>query len=561
MRLYPWKQHVVAGVVTSAALAGLLLLLSRISSASFVPLDIADAMIRLTPGAVATFGIETLGSLAKLIIELTGSLILIIFGGAIGWLYGRIAPRPLALAAIVLAIIPTMLTLLVQSMIGGLRGGVIGFSLTILAYLGWGGMLAWIINRVTPSTAALLTADPAQETSRRIFLLRSAGTMLAVAVGTTAIAELLGTNESDTQVAGAGQALPTSAPVQPTAAPAPTSAPTSLPAATTIANAPTAQPTDVAAPTAIPEPSATPVPAFAPAPGTRAPFNTNETLYVISSSTRDPIVERETWKLMIAGAVDTPFDISYNELLAMPRIEQTSTLACISNEVGNYLIGNVMWTGIRLRDLLERAGVQDGVIDVKLTAAEGYTESIPLAKAMDPTSIIAYGIGGEALVVKHGFPARLIVPGLYGVKNVKWLTKIELVRTDYKGYWQQRGWTDDATITTTAVFDTGNPRLSKEPLRLQQGIVPLGGVAFAGNRGITTVEIRIDDGEWTQTTLDPQSDPLTWRVWRYNWAATPGKHTLTLRAVDGTGQPQIEKPRDTHPDGATGYHIIMVEVA
>lgn len=555
MKPHAWRQHLLAGLLATAALVGLMLLLSYVTALSFVPLDVADAIIHLTPGAIATRGIESLGPLAKLMIELTGALIVIAAGGAAAVIYGRRGPRPLALAGLALALLAAALTVVAQLAAGGLRGGPIGLGLTGLLYLGWGYGLAWMLNR--------LAAPAATDSGRRTFLLQSGGTLLAVAVGSTALAELVRRSGAATpSVAGAGQALPTSPPA-PTATSAPTVAPSATPAPTALASAAeasaTSAPTSAPAPT--PAPSATPAPAFAPASNLRGRYNDNTSLYVISSGTRDPEVARESWRLSVGGAVDSPFSLAYDELVATARVDQTSTLECISNEVGNYLIGNVKWNGVRLRDLLERAGVQDGVIDIKLTAADGYTESVPLARAMDPTGLIAYGIDGQALAVKHGFPARLIVPGLYGEKNVKWLTKIEAVREDYQGYWQQRGWTDDATIHTTSVIDNGNSFLGPQPpLTRENGVVAVGGIAFAGNRGISKVEIQVDGGDWQPATLDPMSDPLTWRFWRYDWAAAPGKHTLSVRAVDGEGNPQIMQPRPPHPDGATGYHSVTVEV-
>lgn len=555
----PWFQYVIAGVLATAALVGLLLLLAQVSPVSFVPLDISDAIIRLTPGAVATQGIESLGPWAKQLIEASGTLIFLLFGALIAWLYGRIAPRPLAIAGIVLTIISLALTLLAQTLGGGLRGGALGLGLTAMLYALWGFGLVLMINRlVAPATATATELDPL----RRTFLLRSGGGLLAVALGSTAIAQLLERSGVVREVAGASQALPTSPPA---AAQQATQAPTAAPAAITTpvagatAAAPTRAPTAVA-PTTAPTATPTPVP-FVPTSATRSPFNTNETLYVISSATRDPQVDKDQWRLEIGGAVDTPFSLSYAELLALPRTDQTSTLECISNEVGNYLIGNVKWNGVQFKLLLERAGVQEGVIDIKLTAAEGYTELIPLAKALDPTTLIAYGIDDQALAINHGFPTRLIVPGLYGEKNVKWLTKIEAAREDYQGYWQQRGWTDTAIVETTAVIDNANPFLgTPPPIERENGIVPLGGIAFAGNRGVSKVEIKIDDGDWQAAQLDPQNDPLTWRFWRYDWQASPGKHTLTVRATDGTGALQTDKIRGQHPDGATGYHSIPVEV-
>lgn len=544
------------GMLASAALAGLILLGSRLTTLSFVPLDIADAIIHLTPGAIATQGIENLGPTAKLMIEATGSILFVLLGALVAVSYSRIAPKPTVVAGLLLALVPLVLTVIVQMIAGGLRGGTTGLGLTIILYALWGVVVAWAVNRIFSTPA-----EPAEDTSRRAFLLQSGGVMLGVALGSTAIAKLLERNGVEQSVAGAAQALPTAASV-------PTTAPTSAPSATampiaaasnlqstaTAAGAPTSEPT--AAPTLEP----TPAP-FEPAPATRSPYNTNETLYVISSGTRDPIVDKGSWKLAIGGAVANPFSITYDELLAMPRVDEANTLECISNEVGNYLIGNCKWNGVRLRDLLERAGLQDNIVDIKFTAAEGYTESIPFAKAMEDTTMIAYGIDGEALAVKHGFPARLRVPGLYGEKNVKWLTKIEAVRDDYQGYWQQRGWTDTAIIETTSVFDTANPFLgTPPPLALENGIIPLGGIAFAGDRGVDKVEVQIDGGDWVEATLGPQENPRAWRFWRYDWAAEPGKHKLVVRATDSTGALQTEAERPPHPDGATGWQHIDVEV-
>ncbi|MBC8162848.1 MAG: molybdopterin-dependent oxidoreductase [Roseiflexaceae bacterium] len=572
MRQQGWIRYVGIGVCATAALLGVLLLVSRLTTVSFVPLDIADAIIRLTPGAIATQGIENLGPIAKVMVELSGSAIFLAVGGLLAWLYARFAPRPPLLAGVALALVVFGLTLLAQAIAGRLSGSALTLPLTAVLYLSWGSALAWAVNRLvaTRSVAAGDSEAVQAAPERRSFLFRSGGAFLAVAVGSGAIAQLLERTGAGSQVAGAGEALPGAAP---TTAPAATSTATTG-AASTAASAPTiaaSAPTVASAPTTAAE-STSPAPTaghaveesmpmFMAADGTRAPFNNNESLYVISSATRDPEVDRGSWKLEVGGAVNTPFELNYDDLLALPATQQISTMECISNEVGNYLIGNVKWTGVTLEGLLERAGVQDGVIDIKLTAADGYTESIPLDRAMNPNTLVAYGIDGQALGVKHGFPARLRVPGLYGEKNVKWLTKIEAVREDYQGYWQQRGWTDTAIIETTAVIDTGNPRISANPLPRENGVVPLGGIAFSGERGISKVELKIDDGEWQEAALDPESNPISWRFWRYDWQAEPGKHTLAVRATDGTGTLQTDAVRDTHPDGATGYHIIEVTVA
>lgn len=292
--------------------------------------------------------------------------------------------------------------------------------------------------------------------------------------------------------------------------------------------------------------------------GMPAPITSTSEFYAVSKNLVDPDSVPQGWKLTLAGLVDEPYQLSLDDLRKLPVVEQTQTLVCISNEVGGNLIGNAEWKGVRLRDLLERAKVRPGTVDIKLRCADGYTESIPLAKAMDPGVVLAYEMNGAPLNAKHGAPARLLVPDIFGMKNAKWIGRIEAVGEDYKGYWQGQGWSDVATIQTMSqlrVPDKGTAISVGRP-------VQVGGVAFAGARGVTRVEWSVDGGStWREARLREEIAPYSWRLWEAEW--TPeraGDAELVVRATDGAGDLQTADERDTLPDGATGYHSIRVRV-
>ncbi len=286
------------------------------------------------------------------------------------------------------------------------------------------------------------------------------------------------------------------------------------------------------------------------------PVTPNSNFYLISKNFVDPTVDEDNWRLRVTGLVDTPRDVAYADLLAMQAQDQLTTLTCISNEIGGDLISNAKWTGVRLSDILSISGIQPGASELALYADDGYTESFPLSKALEPTTMLAYLMNDEPLSSRHGFPARLIVPGKYGIKNVKWLTRIDLVASDFKGYWQQRGWTDDATIQTMSRFDVPGARAI-----VPFGPVELAGIAFAGDREIENVEISADGDTWQAVDSIERIAPLSWAIWRFTWnPPDSGTYTLRVRAIDGTGAMQTSDRRDPIPDGATGYHTLDIGI-
>ena len=294
------------------------------------------------------------------------------------------------------------------------------------------------------------------------------------------------------------------------------------------------------------------------APGI-TPFRTpNEQFYRIDTALVIPRVSADSWSLTIDGEVDRPFSIGYDELLAMPLVEADITLTCVSNEVGGPYIGAARWLGVRTRDLLERAGVRVGVDQILSRSTDGMTISTPVQALTDERdSLVAVAMNGEPLPALHGFPARLVTPGLYGfVGATKWLTR--MTATTYAAtaaYWTERGWATDAPVRTESRIDTPRALSTVAP-----GRVVVGGVAWAQGRGIERVEVRVDDGAWQQATLGPDAGIDFWRQWYLAWDASPGRHRLTVRATDGTGTTQTEQDTPPFPSGATGWHDIVVEV-
>ena len=284
-----------------------------------------------------------------------------------------------------------------------------------------------------------------------------------------------------------------------------------------------------------------------------------EEFYRVDTALVIPRINVADWKLEIDGKVDNKLTITFDQLLTMPMIEKDITLNCVSNEVGGPYISSARWLGVRVRDLLERAGIQDGVDQILSESTDGMTISTPVeALTDDRDAIIAVAMDGAPLPARHGFPARLVTPGLYGfVGATKWLTR--LTATTYaaeQAYWTKRDWLTDGTVKTQARIDTP-AGLATQPA----GKIAVGGVAWAQRRGITEVEVRVDDGPWQKATLGPDGGTDYWRQWFWVWDATPGRHDLTVRAKDGTGAFQTEQRADPFPGGASGWHSIVVLIS
>jgi hypothetical protein len=271
-----------------------------------------------------------------------------------------------------------------------------------------------------------------------------------------------------------------------------------------------------------------------------------------------PAVKAEEWRLRVHGMVERELTLTYEALIARPLVERDITLACVSNPVGGEYIGNARWLGTPLADVLREAGVDPAADQLVSRSVDGFTIGTPTAVVLDGRdAMLAIGMNGEPLPLAHGFPVRMIVPGLYGyVSAMKWIVELELTTFDaFDAYWIQRGWAEQAPIKTQSRIDT--PRSGAA---LRAGTVPVAGVAWAQHTGIEAVELRVDDGPWRRAELSEQDTVDTWRQWVVRWDATPGDHRLEVRATDRSGAVQPSEIAPPFPDGATGYHAVSVTV-
>jgi DMSO/TMAO reductase YedYZ molybdopterin-dependent catalytic subunit len=286
----------------------------------------------------------------------------------------------------------------------------------------------------------------------------------------------------------------------------------------------------------------------------------NDQFYRIDTAFVVPDVDRATWTLKVTGLVEREVELTWDELVQLPIIEQHVTIACVSNEVGGGLVGNAAWSGVELRSVLEMAGVRPEADQLVGLSHDGFSAGMPMAWIMDESRspMIAIGMNGQPLPRQHGYPARLIVPGLYGyVSATKWLTELRLTTfRDYQAFWIVRGWAERAPILTQSRIDV--PRRGAS---VAAGRVAVAGVAWAPDRGIQRVEVRVDDGDWQATRISTPISDATWVQWLYEWDAAPGSHRLEVRATDGTGDVQTDEQTRPFPDGARGHHWVDVRVA
>ena len=384
----------------------------------------------------------------------------------------------------------------------------------------------WRLARsAEPTRAVPVTDDIVADPSRRAVLGAAGGALALAALGGLGSRRLR--NDDVVDAARAATELPR---------PAATTS-TTTPTATTATTARRAASFDVAGLT----PYVTP----------------NDDFYRIDTALQTPQVDVNDWSLRITGMVDEPYELTYDELVAMATTEETVTLSCVSNEIGGGLVGNAVWQGVPLATLLDRAGVQPGASQIVGRSVDDFTAGFPTEIGLDGrVAMVAVAMNGEPLPVDHGFPVRLVVAGLYGyVSATKWLREIELTTwEDFDGYWIPRGWSKEGPIKTSSRIDV--PRSGST---LDAGRQAIAGVAWAPPGGITAVEVSIDD-EWFPATLGEAASGNTWVQWVYEWEATPGEHRIRVRATDADGVTQTEDSARPAPDGATGWHSRTVNV-
>ncbi|MGH2418087.1 MAG: molybdopterin-dependent oxidoreductase [Candidatus Limnocylindria bacterium] len=493
----------------AAALGGAELLAGLLPGAASPIIAIGDTIIALQPPGAKQFVVDLFGEADKLVLNLVIAGVAVAGAAGIGILArtrpglaraGIAAGGLLALGAGLRDPLSEPVTTLIVA------AAAAGIAMGVLAWL-----MALAFDRARPAEAEM----PAW--GRRRFL----GTSIAV-IGVAATSGVIGRGLLDRgrlNVSTAAEALPA------------------------------------------PETTAPPLPAGSAieVEGVSPIVTPNRDFYRIDTALLVPRPDVATWRLQVNGMVDRPFELTYDELLAMPLLEQYVTIACVSNEVGGSLVGNALWSGVRLKELLERAGVQPEATQIVGRAVDGFTVGFPTAHVLadEREALVAVAMNGEPLPPSHGYPARLIVPGLFGyVSATKWLTQIELTTLDgFDAYWVPLGWAKQGPILTQSRID-----VPTHGARVAAGTVAVAGVAWAPDRGIQAVEVQVDEDGWEPAELSTPISDATWVQFVHRWDATPGEHLLRVRATDGAGEVQTDMRTRPAPDGSRGHHTIRVTV-
>lgn len=511
-RIRGWDS--AAGLLAAAVALGVGELVAGILRQVSLVVSVGDAVIDVLPSAVVKLAIEVFGTSDKLALLVTIVLGSLGLGALLGPAVAR-RPRAGVVAFAGFALVGTL---------AGARDprtlGIVAFAIAaVAAGAGW-FTLRRLLEAATPTEPAVTM--PGRGLADRRRFLRFAGAATGAAVTSAFVGrQIIG---APVDVDAQRDAL-----VLPTVEGAPTPAVDAL---------------DV--------------------PGITPLITPNGEFYRIDTALVVPRVDVNSWRLRVTGMVDTPYEITFDELSALASLSEPVTLVCVSNEVGGGLAGTAVWLGVPLVALLERAGVHADATQIVGRSVDGFTVGFPTEVLLDGrAAMVAIAMNGEPLPAEHGFPARLVVPGLYGyVSATKWLEEIELTTLDaFDAYWIPRGWAKEAPIKTQSRIDVPRNRRA-----LDAGRQAVAGVAWGGLRSISRVEVRIrpqgdEGGEWREATMGGALSQSTWRQWVYEWdASAPGDYEIAVRATDGEGNVQTEVERRPDPDGATGHHLVRVSV-
>jgi DMSO/TMAO reductase YedYZ molybdopterin-dependent catalytic subunit len=510
----------IAGSVAALTGAGVALLVCGVltsvwSSFPFPPIVVSEGIAAVIPGRVAAFFIDTLQHTALPLTVVGTGLALALaaweLGRLIPWLHDRLHASTTLAAAV--AATPLYVVSILAFRPNTTTVGRVEFAIGVGVAFVLGAVGAGrVFHRLTWATAVPSAggdADLARRSVLRAFALTGGGMVLGAAHLSRFIHSA---PDPGSRALRARDVSP--------------------------AKAPSAQPGDAA---------------FAHISGLTSRVTPTADHYVVDEELFDPQIDPKTWRLRVFGSVDTELSITYDQLLSMPAVEQYFTLECISNAVGGNLMSTARWTGVPMRSILQKAGVKPGAVEVVSRAVGGYSDSLPMADALRSGTLIAIGMNGTALPRAHGFPARILAPGHYGMKQPKWLESLEVVDRPYQGYWEHRGWSKTAIVKTTSRMDTTGANAAP---------YTLAGLAFAGDRGISKVEVSLDQGTtWKEADLESELSAFTWRRWRLPYTpSTSGTVTAHIRATDGKGQLQTSTVVDTYPSGASGYQEVRFDV-
>jgi DMSO/TMAO reductase YedYZ molybdopterin-dependent catalytic subunit len=525
----------LVGLCATAALAALSYFAWRATGLPFLPYDVFDWTSRRLPGLVLTIGIDTMVSAIRLlglddtsgaakVAEQGMAIAMFLLLGALtaGLLFTglrrteTIAPRWIGFAfgtlvAILLALVH------VSVAAPGAAAPALALLWIFVALPLWGLTIGWSFERLVDHARAVAAgATSIEPVDRRRFLVRLGGATALITVAGALVGRVLPRREdaaaSDGSPWSAGNALPNA---------------------------------DAAA---------------APVRGTRAELTPVDEHYRIDIATRPPVVDGDAWRLEVTGLVDAPRSFTLAALRRMQPTHAFITLECISNRVAGDLIGTQRWTGVSLQRLLPELELRPDATHLLIRSADDFFEVIDLALVRNDARImLCYAWDGLPLPADHGFPLRIYIPDRYGMKQPKWIRSIEALNGWQAGYWVARGWDREARVKATTVIDTVATDMMM-PARASGTTIPVGGIAFAGARGVSRVQVRVDDGPWQDVELRTPLSDLTWVLWRYDWPFQSGEHTFTVRCFDGSGAVQIDEPAPPHPSGASGLHQVRVTV-
>jgi DMSO/TMAO reductase YedYZ molybdopterin-dependent catalytic subunit len=543
-----WKNIVngafVGGILT-APLVAIMYAADQLAGLAFVPFDVFNWMTRLLPGPVITFGIDLMidtmrflginvadtAKTAEQIMAVAQFLILGMIAGAVFYaVLTNQRLKPKSLAGLVMGALFGFPAIAISIGIGGSDvNPILNFAWLLTLYLVWGISFAGVYGRLEHLEEKLKEAVEKAEADkiprverldRRKFLILMGSSAATITVAGTGLGALLATRERNQEVEMAHQGQ---------------------------------------GPEGMPFPNSNdPV---IPVPGTRPEYTPIKDHYQVFIELEPTEIEGSSWKLPITGMVDKPLMLTLEDIRNnYEPVNQYVTLSCISGRIGTSLISTTYWTGARVEDVLADAGVQEGARYLYITSGDGFYESVPLDLIYsDPRIMFCYAWDGNTLPVGHGFPLRIWLPDRFGMKQPKWITSIEVTDTYKKGYWVERNWSEDAIVKTTSVIDT----VAVDHILENDGqkYIPVGGIAFAGARGISKVEVRVDGGTWEAAQLRSPLSETTWVIWRYEWPFESGDHTFEVRCYDSGGELQVLEERPARPDGATGIHSVEGDIS
>jgi DMSO/TMAO reductase YedYZ molybdopterin-dependent catalytic subunit len=539
MRKFHIGMGFLVGVLLAAPITAVLYLANQLFDLAFIPFDLFNWVTKILPGPLVTFGIDLMidtllflginvadaAKTAEQMMAVFGFFVLATLLGAGFYIYATLSKsKPgIALGLIMGALFGLPMIAVSIGVGSSVQNPFINILWLVFLFAVWGILLSQVTARLlryeVEETQESMDNGEVQRLNRRQFLITLGATSASVTVVGAGLAVILERADRSRQLleledskahkveSPEGKQLPN-----------------------------------------IDDP-------VTPAPGTRPEYTPLKDHYEVFIEVEPTVIEGDIWHLPVTGLVETPLMLTLNDLREnYPSRSQYITISCISGRVGTSLIGTTLWEGVSVQDVLADAGLKPEARYLKINSGDGFYETVPLELIdSDDRIMFCYNWDGNPLPIEHGFPLRIWIPDRYGMKQPKWITSVEVTDIYEEGYWVERGWDEIAQVKATSVIDTVAVNAIEESGGEQ--LVPIGGIAFSGDRGISKVEVRMDGGPWQEARLRSPLSETTWVIWRYDWPYKAGDHTFEVRCEEGDGTPQIAEVAKARPSGATGYHM------